>query len=169
MRKQGIRSNVRSHFNEYRLAGSWFIMQDGRTIRIQALQLLCQFDAGNEDVPCITTEPFDEDTSETQHPHDDALKLATAVWSDRTTADAHIEPLTPEWPIHRQPLVDRNILRLARYEIVTSMTPPIVAIDEAIELARMFSTEKSPAFVNGVLDKLFQDSKSTEVVKDGEP
>ena len=143
-------------------------MKDGRTLRKQALQLLCQFDSGNKDVPCITTESFDEDTCETQQPHVEALKLATAVWNERTEANAHIEPLTPEWPIHRQPLVDRNIIRLARHEIMTSMTPPIVAINEAIELARLFSTEKSPAFVNGVLDKLFQDSKSTEVVTDGE-
>ena len=143
-------------------------MQDGRTIRRQALQLLCQFDAGNEDVPCITTENFDEDSSETSQPHEDSLKLATEVWSGRAEADAHIEPLTPEWPIHRQPLVDRNILRLARHEIVTGMTPPIVAIDEAIELAKMFSTEKSPAFVNGVLDKLFHGATTTDDVQDGE-
>ncbi len=142
--------------------------QDSRMIRHQALQLLCQFDAGNEDVPCITPESFDEETGVTSRPHADALKLATAVWSERVVADAHIEPLTPDWPIHRQPLVDRNILRLARHEIMSGMTPPIVAIDEAIELARMFSTEKSPAFVNGVLDTLFQDSKPTEVVEDGE-
>ena len=142
-------------------------MKDGRTIRQQALQLLCQFDAGNEDVPCVTTEHFDEENSETSQPHEESLKLATAVWNGRLEADAHIEPLTPEWPIHRQPLVDRNILRLARHEIMTGMTPPIVAIDEAIELARLFSTEKSPAFVNGVLDKLFHDAKTMNDVQDG--
>ena len=142
--------------------------QDGRIIRQQALQLLCQFDAGNEDVPRITSESFDEDTCSTSQPHENALKLATAVWSERVESDSQIAPLTPEWPIHRQPLVDRNILRLARYEIMSGMTPPVVAIDEAIELARLFSTEKSPAFVNGVLDKLFHESKSTEVVQDGE-
>ena len=142
--------------------------QDGRKTRQQALQLLCQFDAGNEDVPRITSESFDEDTGSTSQPHENALKLATAVWSERVESDSQIAPLTPEWPIHRQPLVDRNILRLARHEILSGMTPPIVAIDEAIELARLFSTEKSPAFVNGVLDKLFHESKSTEVLKDGE-
>ena len=142
--------------------------KDGRIIRQQALQLLCQFDAGNEDVPCITSEAFDEDTGATSQPCEDALKLATAVWSERFESDTQIKPLTPEWPIHRQPLVDRNILRIARHEIKSGMTPPIVAIDEAIELARLFSTEKSPAFVNGVLDKLFHNSESTEVVQDGE-
>ena len=89
------------------------------------------------------------------------------MWKGRLEADAHIEPLTPEWPIHRQPLVDRNILRLARHEILTGMTPPIVAIDEAIELARLFSAEKSPAFVNGVLDKLFHDATTMNDVHDG--
>lgn len=143
-------------------------MEDGRTIRQQALQLLCQFDAGNDDVPSITPENFDEDNSDTSQPLEDSLKLAKEVWSGRIEADAHIEPLTPEWPIHRQPLVDRNILRLARHEILTGMTPPIVAIDEAIELARLFSTEKSPAFVNGVLDKLFHQSQPADVTQDGE-
>ncbi len=59
--------------------------------------------------------------------------------------------------MHRQPLVDRNILRLARYEILSGTTPPIVAIDEAIELAGTYSTEKSASFINGVLDALFHD------------
>jgi len=133
-----------------------------RALRQQTLQLLCQFDAGNEDVALITEMNFDEDASSSIDPNKKALLLANEIWADRLAADAQIEALTPEWPIYRQPLIDRNILRLARYEIVTGMTPPIVAIDEAIELARTFSTEKSPTFVNGVLDNLFHQSDSAE-------
>ena len=128
---------------------------DNRWLRQQTLQLLCQFDAGNEDVVHITETRFDEDASSTIEPHEKALQLAKQIWDEREAADAEIELLTPEWPIHRQPLVDRNILRIARFEIVSGMTPPIAAIDEAIELARIFSTGKSSAFVNGVLDSLF--------------
>ncbi len=132
-------------------------MPNSRKLREQVIQLLCQFDAGNEDVALITDDNFDEDTGTTNEPNEKAMKLAKDIWEDQITGDAHIEPFTPEWPMHRQPLVDRNILRLARYEIVSGMTPPIVAIDEAIELASAYSTEKSASFINGVLDAVFHD------------
>lgn len=128
---------------------------DYRILRQQTLQLLCQFDAGNEDVALITNTPFDEDLSSTSEPHDKAMELAIEVWEDRIVGDAQIEALTPEWPIHRQPLIDRNILRLARHEIITGMTPPVAAINEAVELARIYSTENSSSFINGVLDNLY--------------
>ena len=132
-------------------------MPNSRELRMQVIQLLCQFDSGNEDVARITQIDFDEDEGNTSEPNEQAKRLATQVWEDRSTGDAHIEPFTPEWPLHRQPLVDRNILRLARYEIVSGMTPPIVAINEAVDLAGMYSTEKSASFVNGVLDAIFHD------------
>ena len=129
-----------------------------RKIRTQALQLLCQFDAGNEEHLFITAEEFDEENAETSAPDQKSIDLALEVWADKEVSDEHIASKTPDWPIHRQPLIDRNILRLARHEIISGMTPPVVAIDEAIELARLFSTEQSPAFVNGVLDTLFHES-----------
>ena len=135
---------------------------DPRSLRQQTLQLLCQFDAGNEDVALITETQFDEVASSTVEPDEKALQLAKDIWDVKEAGDAQIESLTPDWPIHRQPLIDRNILRLARYEIVTGMTPPIVAINEAIELARIFSTERSSTFVNGVLDSLYHQTTSTD-------
>ena len=129
-------------------------MPTSRALREQVIQLLCQFDAGNEDVALITEGDFDEDHGTTNKPNEKAMKLAKKIWEDRVTGDAHIEPYTPDWPIHRQPLVDRNILRLARFEIVSGMTPPVVAIDEAIDLAGVYSTEKSASFINGVLDAI---------------
>jgi N utilization substance protein B len=136
-------------------------MPNSRTVREQVIQLLCQFDAGNEDVARITEVNFDEDSDDTNEPSEHAMKLAHEIWEDRIAGDAHIESFTPDWPIHRQPLIDRNILRLARYEIVSGMTPPIVAIDEAIELAGIYSTEKSASFVNGVLDAIFHGNVPT--------
>jgi N utilization substance protein B len=133
-----------------------------RMLRQQVLQLLCQFDAGNEDVALITDAQFDEDAGSTLEPDQKALQLAKEIWEDHLVGDAQIESLTPDWPIHRQPLIDRNILRLARYEIISGMTPPVAAIDEAIELARNFSTEKSSSFVNGVLDCLYHQTTSDE-------
>jgi len=135
---------------------------DNRSLRLQTLQILCQFDAGNEDVALITDMPFDEDNSSTIEPHKSALTFATEIWNDRVVADKEIERLTPEWPIHRQPLIDRNILRLARYEMLIGKTPPKVAINEAVELARIFSTEKSSTFVNGVLDTLYHNTTDNQ-------
>ena len=132
-------------------------MPKSRTLREQVLQLLCQYDAGNEDVAHITEHNFDEDTGTTNEPEAKAKKLAKKIWDQHAEGDAHIAPFTPDWPLHRQPLVDRNILRLARYEIVSGMTPPAVAINEAVEIARVYSTEKSASFVNGVLDAIFHD------------
>ncbi len=74
--------------------------------------------------------------------------------------------LAPEWPTYRQPVVDRNILRLAYFEIESGQTPPKVAINEAVELAREFSTQKSPAFVNGVLDKIMRNLTRTPDLHD---
>jgi N utilization substance protein B len=81
-----------------------------------------------------------------------ALQMAEGAWNQRETIDALIERIAPQWPPRRQPAVDRCILRLAVWELNNQPTPPKVVIDEAIELAKEYSTEQSPAFVNGVLD-----------------
>ena len=141
-------------------------MPQSRIIRQQTLQLICQYDAGNCDVASITEVGFNEDTSETMQPGSKSVLLAQNVWDLREKADDTISLLTPDWPIHRQPLVDRNILRLAYYEISTKSTPPIVAIDEAIELAKEFGTEESPAFINAVLEKIMQQCDAS--VKDSD-
>jgi len=64
--------------------------------------------------------------------------------------------------------VDRNILRLAVWELTSADTPPKVVIDEAIELAKAFSTEHSPAFVNGVLDAVLHE-KNPQPAAGGAP
>ena len=66
--------------------------------------------------------------------------------------DEKITRHAEHWRMERMPAVDRNILRLAVYEMTLGGTPPPVAIDEALELARKFSNEESVQFVNGVLD-----------------
>lgn len=81
-----------------------------------------------------------------------AFTLAREAYAGRARADADFLELAPTWPAHRQPAPDRAILRLAHYEIVSGRTPVPVAIDEAVELAKEFGGEKSPGFVNGLLD-----------------
>jgi N utilization substance protein B len=95
-----------------------------------------------------------------------ALEMATGTWAQREQIDPWVERLAPQWPTRRQPAVDRNLIRLGVWEMTNSDTPPKVVIDEAIELAKEFSTEQSPAFVNGVLDAVLKErqalSKSSE-------
>jgi N utilization substance protein B len=136
-------------------------MQQSRIIRQQTLQILCQYDSGNSEVASITGQDFNEELSKTVEPNAKVAALAKHVWEDKEKADARIVDLTPEWPTHRQPLVDRNILRLAHYEITSKMTPPIVAIDEAVELAKEFGTQESPAFINGVLNQVMEQFQNT--------
>jgi transcription antitermination protein NusB len=68
--------------------------------------------------------------------------------------DRQISSHAEHWRIERMPAVDRNILRLAIYEMLYGETPPPVAIDEALELARRYSGEESVHFINGVLDSV---------------
>ncbi|MCW5776300.1 MAG: transcription antitermination factor NusB [Phycisphaeraceae bacterium] len=86
---------------------------------------------------------------------DAAFASACAAYEDRKLADDAVAELAPDWPTHRQPAIDRAILRLAYHEMETGV-PPKVAVNEAVELAKAFSTDRSPAFVNGVLDRLMK-------------
>jgi N utilization substance protein B len=83
-----------------------------------------------------------------------AFEAASGAWRARDAADAELRELAPEWPASRMPAVDRAILRLARYEIERGENPPKAIVNEAVELAKAFSTEKSPAFVNGLLGRV---------------
>ncbi|MEM7755621.1 MAG: transcription antitermination factor NusB [Planctomycetota bacterium] len=87
---------------------------------------------------------------------DKAFGLALKAWEAREPADNEMTELAPDWPTKRQPAIDRAILRLAHFEMTSGRTPPKVAVNEAVELAKAFSTEKSPAFINGLLGKVLK-------------
>jgi N utilization substance protein B len=79
--------------------------------------------------------------------------LVSGVVRHKPALDELIQKYAPEWPVDQLAFVDRNILRLAIFEIggQESDTPPKVVINEAVELAKMFGSDSSPRFVNGVL------------------
>ena len=134
-------------------------MSSSRDARRCALQVLYQHDAANAESPellraSLAGSPGDERARRR------GIELAEAAWAVHETADAAVAALAPDWPTHRQPVIDRSILRLAYYEMTSGTTPPKVAINEAVELAREFSTDKSPLFINGVLDKIFRDLRA---------
>jgi N utilization substance protein B len=86
-------------------------------------------------------------------PEDDFMEsLARGTARNKTALDQQISAKSANWRIERMAVVDRNILRLAIHEMQTHGTPPAIAIDEALELAREFSGDESASFINGVLD-----------------
>jgi transcription antitermination protein NusB len=84
------------------------------------------------------------------------------VLANQPDIDRRLTEAAENWRLVRMAVVDRNVLRLGAYELLhTPETPPSVALDEAIELARRYGSADSPAFVNGVLDRLRQTPTST--------
>ncbi len=131
-------------------------------IRRLAMQMLYQIDLrGQEDIAAIRrgldTQSYTKDVCEK------AFELAQAAWRCRQQADSAISQVASAWPTHRQPPVDRAILRLAYCEMVTGHAPPRVAINEAVILAKQYCAEQSPGFVNGVLDKVARQLNSSPV------
>jgi N utilization substance protein B len=100
---------------------------------------------------------FDGDPVEfTDAERDKAFALARGAWEARAAADAEFLALAPEWPAGRQAAVDRAILRLAHHEMTAALAPPKAAVNEAVELAKAFSTDKSPSFINGLLSRVLK-------------
>jgi N utilization substance protein B len=124
-----------------------------RDIRELALQALYQMDArGDADLPAVDESVQQAPAS--QSVRDEAIRLAHDAWNRHAEADRISTELAPAWPTNRQPPVDRSIIRLAWAEMAGGIVPAPIAINEAIELAKLYGSDRSPAFVNGVLDKM---------------
>ncbi len=84
-----------------------------------------------------------------------STRLACGVCDEGARVDALIEGASLNWRLPRMPVVDRNILRLAAYELLVCQDiPPSVSINEAVELAKRFGEKDSRSFVNGILDRI---------------
>lgn len=84
-----------------------------------------------------------------------ARRLVEGTHEKRAQLDAEIQRVAQNWQISRMAVIDRNVLRLAAYELLfCDDIPPKVAINEAIELGKRYSTANSGAFINGILDKI---------------
>lgn len=130
-----------------------------RKTRELALQILFLWDAQGESERG-SAEQVVKDAGMELGAGEQAIAMADAAWKGHAVGDVWIERLAPQWPPRRQPGVDRGILRLAVWELTNTDTPPKVVIDEAIELAKTYSTEHSPAFINGVLDAVLKEHKA---------
>lgn len=118
-----------------------------------ALQVMYELDQGATDVSLAGHFGDDAEQPEDAKTLEQGRALAAMAWEFRDEADRSLASLVTDWPTHRQPVVDRNVLRLAFYEMSHGGVPHAAAIDQAVELAREFGGERSPAFVNAVLDR----------------
>lgn len=96
-------------------------------------------------------------------PGEFAIELVEGVIKHMPDLDAVISRYAEGWDIDRMPRVDRNVLRMALFELFFTDIPPGATIDEAVELAKAFSTEDSGKFVNGLLGKVNRDRESGEL------
>ncbi|MEK7842235.1 MAG: transcription antitermination factor NusB [Deltaproteobacteria bacterium] len=127
-----------------------------RKARIAVLEMLYQLDMTDGDVKDITAAQFEEKNL-AKDSRGFIVRLVNGVWEHRSEIDRLIEANAENWSVYRITLIDRNILRLAVFEMVYCPDIPFkVAIDEAIELGKIYGAEDSGAFINGILDKIAQ-------------
>ncbi|MDR1926415.1 MAG: transcription antitermination factor NusB [Endomicrobium sp.] len=129
-------------------------MSSRREARECSLQMLYTFDSCKISVDSIC-EFFNENLPKVEVYRKFAKDLFRGVCVKKGKIDLLIQKYAENWELERMAVVDRNIIRLAAYEIIaTPDTPVNVIIDEAIEIAKKYSTIDSGKFVNGILDKL---------------
>jgi N utilization substance protein B len=128
-----------------------------RIARECALQMLYQHDVGKQ-VPETILESFWEMNEQPERVRAFATELFQGTISRIKEIDRLIQGHTKNWRLSRMAAVDRNVLRLAVFELLSDVkTPDTVVINEALEIAKKFSTNESAQFVNGVLDSIKND------------
>lgn len=138
-------------------------MASRRRSRQRALQILYLWDARRQPVDEAVNAYYDTLYSEERPERDPFVpELVRGVVDHIAEVDERISKHAEHWRMERMPAVDRNILRLAVYEMSRGGTPAAVTIDEALELARKYSSEESVQFVNGVLDAVHRDLEGGE-------
>lgn len=125
-----------------------------RRARIAALQVLYELDCTKHKVE-ETSARLRAGETLTQEGLTFSEELVKGVLHHKSELDALIEKLAPAFPVEQMPIIDRNILRLAIFEILYSKGTPLkVAINEAIELAKGFGSDSSPRLINGILGSI---------------
>ena len=137
-------------------------MGSRRKARECALQMLFQWDITHDLIEQIAV-PFWESQDEPEETRVFAETLASGTIANVEKIDALIVRHAENWRLDRMAVVDRNLLRLATYEFLCDAeTPKSVVINEAIEIARRFSAQESPQFINGILDSIRKEVESPE-------
>jgi N utilization substance protein B len=123
-----------------------------------ALQGLYQLDVQGDGYLSDGLQGFVDQASEEPKVREIAYFMTKSAWAFHSTADAWMGRIAAKWPVYRMATVDRNILRLAAWELINyPETPPKVVLDEAINMGKEFSTADSGNFINGILDVLLKE------------
>ncbi len=137
-----------------------------RQAREAALQILYAAEVSQKLEPDVVEQVYREIIDEFSLParcRERARELAVGVGLNLKRIDERISAASTRWKLHRIASVDRSILRIATYELLFDPeTPTEVIIDEALEIARRFAGDASPAFVNGVLDVIARHRETSE-------
>ncbi len=134
-----------------------------REARELALRMLFQLDLGHQPVDEVVEAALAQSPLEGAN-REYAEILVRETLNHLTDIDPRIAALTPDWNSDRQAVVDRNILRLAAYELLYRPDAPVAAVvNEAVELAKKYSTAESGRFVNGVLGALARQPRGGEL------
>lgn len=130
--------------------------------RKRALQVLFEWDMRREPVDRAIAHYYEtlysEESEKQPKPDKFMEELVRGAVANAEQIDKTIEAKSEHWRLERMAVVDRNILRLAIYELSLHNVPAPVVIDEALELARQFSSDESLSFINGVLDAVHRQS-----------
>ena len=139
-------------------------MPSRRRSRQRALQILFLWDSRRSPVHDAIDAYYETLYSEEKPERDPFVAdLVQGTVDNLSEIDDQITRHAAHWRMERMPAVDRNILRLAVYEMTRGGTPAAVTIDEALELARKFSGEDSVQFVNGVLDAIHRETQQSPI------
>jgi N utilization substance protein B len=129
-------------------------MGDRRRARAVALQALYELDATSHDLETVLARRLEDDVTP-PHAATYTRHLVHGVAANQSAIDEQIARAAPAWPLEQMSRVDKCILRLAIYEMLFETDfPARVAINEAVELAKLFGHETTPKFVNGVLGSI---------------
>ncbi|HSU30614.1 MAG TPA: transcription antitermination factor NusB [Bryobacteraceae bacterium] len=124
--------------------------------RKRALQVLFEWDMRGDSIDRAIAHYYDtlysEESENKPKPDRFMEELARGTVANSEAIDKQIQAKAENWRLERMAVVDRNILRLAIFELSQQTTPAPVVIDEAVELARQFSNDESLSFINGILD-----------------
>ena len=130
-----------------------------RAARELALKFLYQTEFNSES-PNSELDPFFEKANVSEEIQNFTQALVKQFLFHEKEVDELLKKISANWVPDRMAVIDKNILRLGICELLfDSTTPPKVVINEAVEIAKKFGTEESPDFINGILDKIFRDSK----------
>ena len=130
-----------------------------RTARELALKFLYQTEF-NSNSPDSELNSFCDRANVSEEVQNFTQTLIKNILFHKKEVDELLQKISANWAPDRMAVIDKNILRLGICELLfDSTTPPKVAINEAVEIAKKFGTEESPDFINGILDKVYKDSK----------